>query len=550
MPTSEQAPNARSIIRTEQKRILLLGCSLVILLLCSLAATGVVSLYRFLFPETPRTITVVVNPAVAAWVRDAAERFNAGQYRDTNGTLLAVQVREEEAGQTIAQWNEAPTPPDVWIPDHEVWAKLAADTTGIPMPACPSTSRTALVIATWKPLAQSLGWPARDLGWLDFGSLAADPSAWAYYSGGQFGDEMRLGHAHPGLAGSGAFALLAVIHAAQAQSSQALTPSDISSPLVQASVRSFESAVAWFSPTTAHLARRMDAQGPTSISAAVLYENMVADMTRDDVVALYPFEGTFMATNPACAFSEAGQVFVAFLLERTTQDRLSQYHLRAPSPSGAGELAVPVLPVPPAETLVALQTLWLSERKPVNLVMVIDTSGSMAGEKIASVQNAAADFIAQMGEHDQLSIILFSDKPVVWVREATIAEKRETIIENIQYIDADGGTALYDAVFDAVQLVRTTSSPDYTNAIIVLTDGQDTASERILTADDPTLLDMLNQTDATIFTVAFGEDADMFVLARLAEIGRGAFYRADETSIGAIYDEMSAAFGGAAGIGR
>lgn len=550
MPTPKETTNARSAIRTEQKRILLIGCLLVIVLFCSLAATGAVSLYRFLFPETPRTITVVVNPSAAAWVHDAAERFNAGQHRDTNGTLLAVHVRVEEAGQTIAQWSETPTPPDVWIPDHEVWINLAADTTGIPMPTCPSTSRTALVIATWEPLAQSLGWPARSLGWLDFGSLAADPSAWAYYSGGQFGDEMRLGHAHPGLAGSGAFALLAVIHAAQAQSSQALTPSDISSPLVQASVRSFESAVAWFSPTTAHLARLMDEQGPTSVSAAVLYENMVADMARDDVVALYPFEGTFMATNPACAFSDVGQTFVSFLLEETSQARLADYHLRAPTPADEESLAVPVLPVPPAETLVALQTLWLSERKPVNLVMVIDTSGSMAGEKIASVQRAAADFIAQMGEQDKISIILFSYQPIVWVREARIAETRETVIENIQYIEADGGTALYDAVFDAVQLVRTTSSPDYTNAIIVLTDGQDTASERILTADDPALLDILNKTDATIFTVAFGEDADTFVLTRLAQVGRGAFYRADETSIGAIYAEMSAAFGGAAGIGR
>ena len=53
------------------------------------------------------------------------------------------------------------------------------------------------------------------LGWLDIGSLAADPSAWAYYSGGQFqGDVLRLGHTHPGLSGSGASTLLAIVQAA------------------------------------------------------------------------------------------------------------------------------------------------------------------------------------------------------------------------------------------------------------------------------------------------------------------------------------------------
>ncbi|MBE2222411.1 MAG: hypothetical protein IAF02_12760, partial [Anaerolineae bacterium] len=56
--------------------------------------------------------------------------------------------------------------------------------------------------------------------------------------------------------------------------------------------------------------------------------------------------------------------------------------------------------------------------------------------------------------------------------------------------------------------------------------------------------------DTTIFTIAYGGDADEDVLSTLALEGNGNFYRGDEASIEAIYDEMSAAFGGSVGVGR
>jgi hypothetical protein len=98
----------------------------------------------------------------------------------------------------------------------------------------------------WRPAAESLGWPGLPLGWLDVGSLAADPSAWNYYSGGEFGDSLRLGHTHPGLSGSGTSTLLSIVQAAQAKS-DAVTVDEIQEPIVQASVSAFEAAVSWFS---------------------------------------------------------------------------------------------------------------------------------------------------------------------------------------------------------------------------------------------------------------------------------------------------------------
>ncbi|MFN2103875.1 MAG: hypothetical protein ACK2UJ_03305, partial [Candidatus Promineifilaceae bacterium] len=56
--------------------------------------------------------------------------------------------------------------------------------------------------------------------------------------------------------------------------------------------------------------------------------------------------------------------------------------------------------------------------------------------------------------------------------------------------------------------------------------------------------------DTTVFTIAYGDDADDELLSALAARGNGNFYRGDEASIAAIYEEMSAAFGGTLGVGR
>jgi hypothetical protein len=84
--------------------------------------------------------------------------------------------------------------------------------------------------------------------------------------------------------------------------------------------------------------------------------------------------------------------------------------------------------------------------------------------------------------------------------------------------------------------------------MVVLTDGQDTYSYRY--DFDQELIDLASDNDTTVFTIAYGGDADRDVLSGLAFGANGNFYLGDEASIAAIYDEMSAAFGGSAGIGR
>ena len=541
----------------------LLGLVLLVSMACSITGRSGV-------PGNALQIEVAANTSLSAWLTAAAGNFNADRVKTSEGKPVYVIITPLEAGQAVVDITGGKRNPALWIPDNTTWVDILADQ-GQPeyQSDCSSLAQSPLVIGMWRPVAETLGWPGRELGWLDIGSLAADPSSWAYYSGGQFGDKLRLGHTHPGLSASGASTLLAVVQAAQSKA-QAVTLEDIQQPIVQASVSAFEGAVSWFSSDPDALASAMRARGVGYLGAGIMYESDVIQYGEGDpqIVPIYPFEGTFMATHPACintaldaAQQEGAAAFRSYLLGEEGQ-RLAlenglrpvnqQVPLGAPLDEAHGvDLSQPAVIFDQAgvNATYAVQDLWQSSRKAVNLVMLLDTSGSMSGDKLASVQDAAVQFINQMGDKDYLTLIEFSgSRPQTLIEHALIANDRDQAALTIRRLTATGKTPLYDALGYGAQVIDRTNSTQTSNVMVVLSDGMDTSSQQY--SFDDQLIQTVIANDTTIFTIAYGSDADQELLNDLATKANGTFYLGDEASIAEIYDAMSAAFGGSAGIGR
>jgi Ca-activated chloride channel family protein len=521
-------------------------------------------------PANTYNVDVVANPGAAPWVQAAAETFNESRTKTPDGQVIQVTVRSQEAGQAVSDWTAGTTAPALWIPDDAVWAQILADEgQAVFQGDCLSTAQSPLVIAMWRSVAESLGWPGRALGWLDIGSLAADPSAWQYYSGGQFGDRLRLSHAHPGLSHTGAATLLAVVQAALSKA-EPVSVEEIQQPIVQASVGAFESAVTSFATDSDLLGQTMQQRGVSYLGAAILYESTVLRYagSTSQIVPIYPFEGTFMATHPGCinttadsTSQAAARTFRDYLLGEAAQKLAVSLGLR---PVRAGiPLAAPldeahgfdatepriVFSSPSVESLYAAQTLWQAARKNVNLVMIIDTSGSMQGTKIQNVREAALQFAEQMGENDYLTLIAYQEgKAVLEVEYTQIGPNRADIAAKIQALKANAGTPLYDSIGLASETIANHLSSRNTNAIVLLSDGKDTVSENFQFNDR--LFQAASAHDTAMFTIAYGDDADTHQLQQLASRSNGNFYPGSEASIAAIYQEMSAAFGGSVGIGR
>ncbi len=540
--------------------------ALVGLLALTTMACGLLQIGRDGPPDGAAVVNVVANTSLQPWLETAVSDFNATKTETSDGNPVYVQLQAQDAGQAMTELINSDDNTTLWIADQKVWPNMLAQMGRNEYTAnCQSVAESPLVIGMWREAAEALGWPGLPLGWLDIGSLASDPAAWNYYSGGELGDQFRMGHTHPGLSATGAYTLLAVVQAAQGKST-AVTPADIQEPIVQASVGAFESGVTWFSSDTQDLSQTMSQRGVNYLTAGVMYESDVVNNGNGEIVAIYPFEGTYMATHPACIKSglsseeqEAAQLFRDYLLSEAGQTAALANGLRPVNdavPIGApldAEHGVDptkpevVFALPSIESIFAVRELWEEARKDVNLVMALDTSGSMRGSKISGMQEAAVQFVQQMGDDDYISIVGFSTDPYLVVKRTQVGPNRNKIIRAIEGLSARGDTTLFDAIGDSGALLTETTLPNTANALVVLTDGQDTRSYRY---DRDTAVDELLANNATVFTIAYGGDADDRVLEELAIAANGKFFAGDEASIAAIYEEMSAAFGGSVGVGR
>jgi Ca-activated chloride channel family protein len=118
-------------------------------------------------------------------------------------------------------------------------------------------------------------------------------------------------------------------------------------------------------------------------------------------------------------------------------------------------------------------THFSAERVPVSLGIVLDTSGSMAGNKIQEARSALNRFFYDLlDKDDEIFIYRFSSFPVL-LQEWT--SDRRLLSRVIDRAEPNGGTAMYDAVAAAVPLAE--QGQYRKKAIVVISDGNDTSSQ-------------------------------------------------------------------------
>ena len=117
-------------------------------------------------------------------------------------------------------------------------------------------------------------------------------------------------------------------------------------------------------------------------------------------------------------------------------------------------------------------THFSSERVPVSLGIAIDTSGSMAGEKIQEAQSALERFVFELlDKQDEIFLYRFSNYPTLlqgWTSD------RQLLTRAIGRISANGGTAMYDTIAEAIPLAQ--RGQNRKKALLLISDGNDTAS--------------------------------------------------------------------------
>lgn len=138
-------------------------------------------------------------------------------------------------------------------------------------------------------------------------------------------------------------------------------------------------------------------------------------------------------------------------------------------------------------------THFSNERVPVSLGVVLDTSGSMAGDKIVSAQAALDRFLSDLLDpSDELFLVRFDSIPDL-VEEWTTDRRR--LSRSIDRLRVGGGTAMYDAVAEAVPYAETGTHRK--KAVLLISDGNDTDSR----TDLRDLKALIRETEVLVYAI-------------------------------------------------
>ena len=117
-------------------------------------------------------------------------------------------------------------------------------------------------------------------------------------------------------------------------------------------------------------------------------------------------------------------------------------------------------------------THFSNERVPVSLGILLDASGSMTPDKMSAARAAIDRFVFELlGEQDELFFVEFANAPRItqqWTHD------RRAISRAVARVNPNGGTAIYDAVAEALPFAE--AGQNRKKALLVISDGNDTNS--------------------------------------------------------------------------
>jgi Ca-activated chloride channel homolog len=526
-------------------------------------------------PVQAVVLRVAYGSEKRAWLEEQVRLFEATSPRTASGRPIRVAASAQGSGEALdaVVAGDGREKPHVFSPASSAYVTLldralqAQGRTRPVAPQCEPLVLSPVVVAMWRPMAEALGWPGKALGWKDLLAVAARPGGWADLDRPEWG-AFKFGHTHPESSNSGLLAVLAEAYAG-ARKVRGLGADDLAARATRDFVARVEGTVVHYGKSTGFFAEKMLERGPAYLSAAVLYENLVIESYGKQppfpLVAIYPVEGTFWSDHPYCVLDaewvgqeerDAAARLLAFLRARPAQERALAHGFRpadtsvavgAPIDSAHGvdpKQPQTLLDVPSAEVLEGLLALFRQSKKPSDVVLVFDKSGSMNGRPLAQAKEGARAFLDGLSARDRVSLMFFDHRVLDPSPPIALGEGKAELVRRIDAAIADGGTALYDATLAAVRLARERArrEPALIHAVVVMTDGKDESSRRTLRDLQDGLKEEGEGSAVKVFTIGYGEHADDRTLQRIAEAGQGQSARGSVETIVQVYRDMASFF--------
>jgi Ca-activated chloride channel family protein len=532
-------------------------------------------------PADTVLVTLASSNTKESWLNQVVAQFNDADLITAAGNHIVAEVDHVTSGGSMNAILDGNLTPVAWSPGDGSWVEQINQSwqqrTNKPINSqdCQPTVYAPLGFALWRPMAEALGWPDTPIGWDTIIELAADPEGWASYGRPEWG-QFRFGHTHPGYANSGLLSMTAFVHGVVDSDGQ-LTPAQVYE--AEDAMRILEQSTSKYGRQAPAMLELMAQQGPSFLHGAAVPE---ADTVRFNVergdelqfplAFIFPAGGTIWADHPYCILdnaewvseeqAEAAAIFRDYLLDREQQELAVDNYLRpldsaialhAPMTLENGTdprvttTTIPALPSPDADVSAAIIDLFGITKRKATVIIALDVSGSMEGEKIRSATAATAEFLGRLDPNDEVALLTFNDGVSTLSSPARVGDVVEGLSGRVASLIADGNTALYDAVCQSTTMAAEMKADDEAAGesrlygVVLLSDGEDTVGVPTENQMFVTCLPANAEADGVkIFPIAFGADAATDVLERIASVTGGRMYSADPASISNAYLSISA----------
>ncbi|MCI4671035.1 MAG: VWA domain-containing protein [Bacteroidia bacterium] len=162
-----------------------------------------------------------------------------------------------------------------------------------------------------------------------------------------------------------------------------------------------------------------------------------------------------------------------------------------------------------------------NSRKPVNVCLVIDKSGSMHYEnRMGKVKAAIQSFVKGLGPEDFISVVAY-DGSALAIVSGMNARNADWIVGIVNNIQPGGSTNIHGGLMLGYKVVMKNYSPDFSNKLILLTDGLATSGITV-ESEIVRASESYNREGIDISTIGVGNNLNHSLLKQLADKGRGA----------------------------
>jgi len=511
----------------------------------------------------------------------------------TCATVRPINVSSGNAARYLTAGDDWPSDdrdlwPTLWSPASTVWTDRVAAAASANLVGEPASfTRTPVVFGMPEPMAKALGWPDKPISITDLSQLCQDPDGWESVGKDIWG-AFKISKTNPNTSTTGLSTILMQSYEASGKSAD-LTSADVEGAADFSRV--FEECVIHYGDTTGNVLSTLydetqnGSNGSAYVSAVALEETSLLNYNQGNpdshtvqpgetltppktkLVAVYPAGGSMWSDNPVTVLGAqwvtaeqrtAGEAFAAFLQTEAAQKLLPEYGFRPLDESvPLGKLFTANFGVDPAQPAVTLPKpevdvistaidQWTQVRKPSSVLELIDISGSMddpigdGRSRLDGAIQGAQTTLDHFRSTDEVGVWAFTTgissdagEGIQVLRDVTPlaadGEKLDSSLEDLHYAQRNG-TPLYDAILTAYEAMSKRAEPGRINAIVVLSDGEDT--------DSATSLDSLiakigkstkeggSDAPVRIFPIAYGEGADTSALQRIADVTGGQLFDA------------------------